>query len=235
MNDSSLSIYQNPELVAETQRNFIRKVFAWMTLGLFITTVGSFVMLFNPALMNAMMARPWTFIVLLFAELGLVVFLSAAINRLSPAMAGVSFIVYAALNGITLSVIFMVYELSSIFETFLICALMFAAMTIFGYTTKRDLTSLGSLLFMGLIGVVLAGLLNLFIRSSGLYWIVTIVGILVFVGLIAYDTQKLKNMSLAVSADGEAEAKASVIGALALYLDFINLFLLLLRIFGRRR
>ncbi len=157
MNNSSLSILQSPELVAETQRNFIRKVFGWMTLGLFITTVGSFVMLFNPALMNAMMARPWTFIVLLFAELGLVVFLSAAINRLSPAMAGVSFIVYAALNGITLSVIFMVYELSSIFETFLICALMFAAMTIFGYTTKRDLTSLGSLLFMGLIGVVLAG------------------------------------------------------------------------------
>lgn len=235
MNDSSLSMLQTPEMVAETQRNFIRKVFGWMTLGLFITTVGSFVMLFNPALMNAMMARPWTFIILLFAEIGLVVFLSAAINRLSPAMAGVSFIVYAGLNGVTLSVIFLVYELSSIFETFLICALMFAAMTIFGYTTKRDLTSFGSLLFMGLIGVVLAGLLNLFISSSGLYWVVTIVGILVFVGLIAYDTQKLKNMSLTVSADGEAESKASIIGALALYLDFINLFLLLLRIFGRRR
>ena len=235
MNDSSLSMLQSPELVAETQRNFIRKVFGWMTLGLFITTVGSFMMLFNPALMNAMMARPWTFIILLFAELGLVVFLSAAINRLSPALAGVSFIIYAALNGVTLSVIFMVYELSSIFETFLICALMFAAMTIFGYTTKRDLTSLGSLLFMGLIGVVLAGLLNLFIQSSGLYWIVTIVGILVFVGLIAYDTQKLKNMSLGVTEGSEAQSKASIIGALALYLDFINLFLLLLRIFGRRR
>ena len=235
MNDSSLSMLQSPELVAETQRNFIRKVFGWMTLGLFITTVGSFIMVFNPALMNAMMARPWTFIILLFAELGLVVFLSAAINRLSPAMAGVSFIVYAALNGITLSVIFLVYELSSIFETFLICALMFAAMTIFGYTTKRDLTSFGSLLFMGLIGVVLAGLLNLFIQSSGLYWIVTIVGILVFVGLIAYDTQKLKNMSLGVSEGSEAQSKASIIGALALYLDFINLFLLLLRIFGRRK
>ena len=226
---------QNPEMVAETQRNFIRKVFGWMTLGLFITAVGSYIMLLNPALMQAMLKTGWPWLILMFAEIGLVIFLTAAINRLSPAMAGVSFIVYAALNGVTLSIIFLVYDISSIFQTFLICALMFAVMTIFGYTTKRDLTSLGSLLFMGLIGVLLAGLLNLFIRSSGLYWIVTIVGILVFIGLIAYDTQKLKNMSLAVSADGEAEAKASVIGALALYLDFINLFLLLLRIFGRRR
>jgi len=112
---------------------------------------------------------------------------------------------------------------------------MFGAMTLFGYTTKRDLTSLGSLLFMGLIGVLLAGLLNLFFKSSTLYWIVTIVGILVFIGLIAYDTQKLKKMSLGVSEGSEAQSKASIIGALALYLDFINLFLLLLRIFGRRK
>jgi FtsH-binding integral membrane protein len=235
MNDSSLYTYQNPELIAETQRNFIRKVFGWMFLGLLVTAAASFFMLANPALMQAMLASRWAWLILLIAEFGLVIFLTAAIRKLTPATAALSFLAYAVLNGVTLSVIFLIYTSASITQTFLICASMFGIMSLFGFTTKRDLTSLGSLLFMGLIGVVLAGLLNLFLRSSVIYWGVTIVGILVFIGLIAYDTQKLKKMSLSIGAEGQMESKASIIGALMLYLDFINLFLLLLRIFGRQK
>jgi uncharacterized protein len=226
---------QSPEMVAEIQRNFIRRVYGWMTLGLVVTATASFFMLANPTLQQAILGTGWLWLVLLFAELGLVIFLTAAIKKLTPAVASLSFIVYAALNGITLSLIFMIYTSSSIFEAFLICACMFGIMSLFGYTTQRDLTAIGTLGFMGLIGFLLASVLNIFLKSPAIYWITTYLGVAIFVGLIAYDTQKLKNMSIAVSADGEIEAKASILGALALYLDFINLFLLLLRIFGRRR
>jgi FtsH-binding integral membrane protein len=145
------------------------------------------------------------------------------------------FMGYAVLNGVTLSIIFLVYASESIAVTFGITACTFGIMTLFGYTTQRDLTKLGSLLIMALLGMVLASIINLFLGSSIIYWITTYVMILIFIGLIAYDTQKLKNMSLAVSGNGDMMQKASILGALALYLDFINLFLLLLRIFGRRR
>ncbi|MBP1702231.1 MAG: rane protein [Chloroflexi bacterium] len=235
MNQSDLSTILSPQMVEETQRSFITRVFAWMTLGLLITTGASLFTVLNPAILAAVTTNIWLFIGLIIAEFGLVIFLTAALNRMSPAVASLSFIGYALLNGVTLSVIFLIYAASSIVETFLICACMFGIMSLFGYTTKRDLTSWGSLLFMGLIGVVIGSLINLFFQNSALYWIVTLVGIVVFIGLIAYDTQKLKAMSLVVSADGEAAQKASIIGALKLYLDFINLFLLLLRIFGRNK
>jgi len=235
MNQSDLSTILSPQMVEETQRSFITRVFAWMTLGLLITTGASLFTVLNPAILAAVTTNIWLFIGLIIAEFGLVIFLTAALNRMSPAVASLSFIGYALLNGVTLSVIFLIYAASSIVETFLICACMSGIMSLFGYTTKRDLTSWGSLLFMGLIGVVIGSLINLFFQNSALYWIVTLVGIVVFIGLIAYDTQKLKAMSLVVSADGEAAQKASIIGALKLYLDFINLFLLLLRIFGRNK
>jgi hypothetical protein len=206
-----------------------------MALGLFITTAAAAVTISIPALLMAIVTRPALFLGLLFGELLLVMVVSAAVNRLSPAVAGLAFIAYAALNGVTLSYLMLVYTGSSIAETFGIAACTFGAMSLFGYTTRRDLTRAGSLLIMALLGLVLATLLNLFFQNEAIYWITTYAGILIFIGLIAYDTQKLKNMSLAVSADGAVAQKASILGALSLYLDFINLFLLLLRIFGRRR
>jgi len=235
MNQSNVVIPLSPADVDEIQRGFITRVYAWMTLGLIITAMASLFTLINTTFLTALLSNNWLFFGLLFTELGLVIFLTAAINRLSPALAGLAFIVYASLNGITLSFLFLLYTSSSIIETFVICAAMFGIMSIFGYTTKRDLTSLGNLLLMGLIGLILSMLLNLLFQSTVIYWVATVVGILIFIGLIAYDTQKLKNMSLSVSGEQDVERKASIMGALALYLDFINLFLLLLRIFGRRK
>jgi FtsH-binding integral membrane protein len=225
----------SPLELEEIQRGFMIRVYGWMALGLLITTAAAAVTIFIPALLMAIVTRPALFLGLLFGELVLVMVVSAAVNRLSPAVAGLAFIAYAALNGVTLSYLVLVYTGSSIAETFGIAACTFGAMSLFGYTTRRDLTRAGSLLIMALLGLVLATLLNLFFRNEAIYWITTYAGILIFIGLIAYDTQKLKNMSLAVSADGAVAQKASILGALSLYLDFINLFLLLLRIFGRRR
>ena len=235
MNQSDLSTIYSPQMIEETQRSFITRVFGWMTLGLLLTAGASLFTVINPAILNAITSNFWLFFGLIIAEFGLVVFLTAALKRMNSVVASLSFIAYALLNGVTLAVIFLLYTASSIVETFLICACMFGIMSLFGYTTKRDLTSWGSLLFMGLVGVIIGSLFNLFFQVPALYWIVTIVGILVFIGLIAYDTQKLKAMSLVVGADGEAAQKASIVGALALYLDFINMFLLLLRIFGRNK
>jgi FtsH-binding integral membrane protein len=236
MNNSSLYTLQpTPEMIEETQRSFMVRVYGWMTLGLVITAGASFFTLRTPALLKAITTTPFLFLGLLLAELGVVIFLTAAVKRLSPVVAGMAFIGYAVLNGVTLSILFLVYTSSSIAETFVIAACTFGIMALFGYTTRRDLTALGNLLFMGLIGLVLAMLLNFLLQNPAIYWITTILGILVFIGLIAYDTQKLKNMSLAVGVEGDSAQKASILGALALYLDFINLFLLLLRIFGRRR
>jgi FtsH-binding integral membrane protein len=161
--------------------------------------------------------------------------LSWATSRVSSLVASLLFAGYAVLNGLTLSIIFLIYTESSIAITFGVTACTFGIMTLFGYTTQRDLTKMGSLLIMGLIGVILASLVNLFFQSSAIYWIVTYLGILVFVGLVAYDTQKLKRMSLVVGEEGQVMQKASIIGALMLYLDFINLFLLMLRLMGGRR
>ncbi len=172
--------------------------------------------------------------VLVLAPLGLVMIMSFGINRLSPATALTLFFVYAGLLGLSLSTIFLVYTGASITRVFFISAATFGAMSLYGYTTQRDLTGFGSFLFMGLIGIVIASLVNIFLQSSGLYWVVSVLGVLIFTGLTAYDTQNIKEMYSPMD-DGTIAGRKAVMGALRLYLDFINLFLMLLRLFGDRR
>ncbi len=227
--------YQATEMQAEAQRGFILRVYAWMVLGLAITAGAAFATLAIPGLMEAIFSNTPVFFGLLIGELVMVVVLTAAINRFPPMVATLIFAGYAALNGVTLSFLMLVYTGTSVALTFGITACTFGIMTLFGYTTQRDLTKLGSLLIMALIGMVLASFANLLFNSPAIYWAVTYIGVLIFIGLIAYDTQKLKRMSLSLGSDGGVVQKASILGALQLYLDFINLFLLLLRILGRRR
>lgn len=238
MNYTQIPSTFNNQLTAqqeEIQRSFIVRVYGWMVIGLVITALAAFFTLAVPAILEAVLSAPYIFLGLMIVELVMVVVLSAAVNRLSPVIAAALFAGYAALNGVTLAFLMLFYTSTSIALTFGITAATFGIMTLFGYTTQRDLTKLGSLLIMALLGLIIASIANIFFASSGLYWIVTYAGILIFVGLVAYDTQKLKRMSLSVSADGSMAQKASIIGALQLYLDFINLFLLLLRLLGKRR
>jgi uncharacterized protein len=182
---------------------------------------------------HAIFASPlmWVFVL---APLGLVMLLSFGINRLSANTALMLFFVYAGLLGLSLATIFLAYTGASITRVFFISAATFGAMSLYGYTTQRDLTGMGSFLFMGLIGLVIASLVNIFLQSSGLYWVISVVGVLIFVGLTAYDTQSIKEM-YDVNDDGSVSGRKAVMGALRLYLDFINLFLMLLRLFGDRR
>jgi len=174
---------------------------------------------------------------LIIAELGLVFYLSARVQRIQASTATSLFVLYAALNGVTLSFIFLAYTGASIVSTFFICAATFVACSVYGMVTKRDLTSLGGFMAMGLIGIIIASLVNLFIRSAAMTMIISYIGVLVFVGLTAYDTQKLKHMALTQPAgiDVGVIRKGAILGALSLYLDFINLFIMLLHILGNRR
>ena len=172
--------------------------------------------------------------VVMLAPLGVVFYMSFGINKMSASKAQTTFWVFAALMGLSLSSILLIYTGMSVTRVFFICSATFGAMSIYGYTTKRDLTKLGSFLMMGLIGIIIASLVNIFLKSSMMYFVISIIGVLVFVGLTAYDTQKIKNMYLA-SDSGELMGKKAVMGALTLYLDFINLFIMLLRLFGQRR
>lgn len=236
-NQPYISPYNLPseEEQSDIQRGFITRVYGWMTAGLVITTLAALATISTPGLMLAIARNQILFFGLLISELLLVMGLSALINRMSPALAGILFGVYAALTGVTFSFLLVIYTASSVAVTFGVTAATFGIVTLWGYTTRRDLTRFGSLLVMALIGLILASVVNIFLKNSAIYWITTYVGILIFVGLIAYDTQKLKRMSLGVSADGQVAQKAAIIGALGLYLDFINLFLMLLRILGKRR
>jgi hypothetical protein len=211
------------------------QVYLLMTLGLVVTAVIAAWVSTSEAMLTLIFTNWWVPLALFGAQLVLVIVLSAAIARLSTGAAVALFIAYAALLGVTLSSIFIVYTDASIATTFFITAGTFGVMSIFGFVTKRDLTKMGSLLFMLLIGFVLGSLLNIFLRSEAIYWILTYAGIGIFVGLIAYDTQKIKRMAASGLATGRQRGGIVVMGALALYLDFINLFLLLLRIFGRSR
>ena len=172
---------------------------------------------------------------LIIAELALVFAVSGAINRLSLATATLLFVLYSVVNGATLSVIFLAYSMPAIIQTFFITAGTFGVMALVGYTTKTDLTSLGKLLFMALIGLVIATVVNMFVGSTGFDYILSYVGVLIFVGLTAYDTQKIKQMCMQAPDAGEHMQKLALLGALSLYLDFINLFLYLLRIFGNNK
>lgn len=207
-----------------------------MTCGLLLTAVVAWYAANTPAVMNFIFSSQITFFGLIIVQLGLVFVISGMVNRLSGSMATSLFMLYSALTGLTLSSILIMYTGASIASTFIICAGMFGAMSVYGYTTKRDLSGMGSMLFMGLIGIVLASIVNIWLKSPALMWAVTYIGVLVFVGLTAYDTQKLKNMGAQLdSNDRDNFRKYSIVGALTLYLDFINLFLMLLRIFGNRR
>jgi len=214
---------------------FLAKVFNWMALGLGLTGIVAFLTA-HSGLAMAIVATP-LFFVLILAELGIVFYLSARIDRMQPGTATGLFVGYSFLNGLTLSTIFLAYTSASIAGTFFITAGMFGAMAVYGLVTKRDLSAMGSFMFMGLIGIILASIVNIFLKSSGLYWTISVIGVLVFVGLTAWDVQKLKNMGeQGIMEQGEAAIRrGAIIGALALYLDFINLFLMLLRFFGGSR
>lgn len=230
--------YQTPS-VAQTglrDRTLLQQVYLWMAGGLGVTGLVA-LYTYSSGLLDRLLANGSSIIVvLLFVELGLVMALSWAIGRMSVGMATGAFLLYSVLNGITLSTIFLAYTSSSIASTFFVTAGTFAGMSLYGYTTKRDLTTIGSFLVMGLIGFLLASIVNIFLRSELLYWVVTYAGVLIFIGLIAYDTQKIKRLSAAINPTDTANfRKAVIMGALTLYLDFINLFLLLLRVLGGRR
>ncbi|HTL70016.1 MAG TPA: Bax inhibitor-1/YccA family protein [Candidatus Eisenbacteria bacterium] len=218
-----------------SESNFISKVYLWMSLGLIVSAIASVWLLSQPVLLKALFTHGFLLIALMVVEVGLVIWLSAAVLRMSAAMATSLFLVYSFLNGITLSSIFLVYTGGSIMTTFAVTAGTFFFFSLYGLTTKKDLTSVGSLAMMALVGVIIASVVNIFLKSPALMWVMTFVGIAVFLGLIAYDTQKLKTMHAHALQDAELGKKLAVIGALALYLDFINLFMLLLRLFGNRR
>jgi len=229
---------RNPSAASDYQireHNFITRVYSWMCFALVVTGLVAFYVASTPVLVKTIATNQILFIGLIIAEIGAVIALSALINRISAATAVLLFIGYSALNGVTLSVILLAFTATSVASTFFATAATFAAMSCIGWFTKKDLTSIGHLCFMALIGLIIASVINIFLHSTLMYWIVTYVGILIFVGLIAYDTQKIKKMSRTFEANSEAGKKSAIMGALALYLDFINLFLLLLRIFGDRR
>jgi FtsH-binding integral membrane protein len=207
--------------------SFLQRVFAWMFAGLLVTAGAAAVIGSSDALLTDITANPLLLIVLFVAQLGLVFAIAARADRMSPALATGLFLLYSATNGVIFALVFELYTAQSIFTAFLVTAGMFGAMAVYGYVTKTDLSKLGSILFMALIGLILATVVNLFVASSALYWITTYAGVAIFAGLTAYDVQKIKQYE-----GGQGDA---IRGALSLYLDFINMFLFLLRIFGQSR
>jgi len=218
---------------AERVTAFLRKVYGWMCVGLGITAAVAFAVAGSPTILRAIVANPILYIGLFVAELGLVFYLSARVARLAPGTAAALFVLYSALNGATLSFILLAYTGTSVATTFAVTAGMFGALALYGSTTRRSLAGIGQFVFMGLIGVILASIVGLFWHSPGLQFVISVVGVIVFTGLTAWDAQRLKQMA-AVTPEGEVSSYA-VVGALALYLDFINLFLFLLRFLGGRR
>lgn len=220
--------------VSEAFPALMRKVYVWMTLALAITGLTAYGVATSPGILQTIYGNSAVLWGIAIAELILVITVSSAINRLSLSVATLLFVLYSVLNGALFSSIFLVYTASSIAMVFFITAGTFAAMALIGYTTKTDLSSMGKILLMALIGMIIATVVNLFVKSTGLDLIISYIGVLVFVGLTAYDSQKIKQMLLQAPDAGEGAQKVALLGALSLYLDFINLFLYLLRIFGRR-
>ena len=220
--------------VSEAFPVLMRKVYVWMTLALAITGFTAYGVATSPGILQAIYTNQILFWGLIIAEFALVIGVSAAINRLSLTTATLMFILYSVINGALLSYIFLAYTASSVATVFFITAGTFGAMALIGYTTKADLSSMGKILFMALIGLVIATVVNLFVKSDGLTMILSYLGVLVFVGLTAYDTQKIKQMLIQAPDASEGAQKMALLGALTLYLDFVNLFIYLLRIFGKR-
>lgn len=223
------------EQVKSIQATFINKVYGWMALALAITGFVALRVASSESLVNTIASNQILFFGIIIAELGLVIWLSSAIESMNAIRAITLFLLYSALNGLTFSVLFLIYTAASIASTFFVTAGTFGVMSAYGYFTKTDLSSWGNILFMGLIGIIIASIVNIFWHSEILYWAVTYIGVLVFVGLTAYDTQKIKRMSLEMDVESEEGSKGAIMGALALYLDFINMFIFMLRIFGDRR
>ncbi len=227
--------FYSPEEVAAEQQRFLTKVFSWMAFALAITGVVAWWTAQTPAVMNLVFSSRLGFYALLGAEIGLVMWISSSIERMSAQRATFLYVVYAVLNGLTLSVVFMLFTQASIASTFYITAGMFGAMSLYGYTTKKDLSGWGSILIMGVVGLIIASVVNMFLNSTMLYWITSYVGVFIFAALTAYDMQKIKEMNIIGNEGTEEDHKEAIMGALTLYLDFINLFLYLLRIFGNRK
>ena len=227
---------------ATTFSGIMTRVYVWMTAALLLTAGAAFFTASSPALLQLIYGNSVAIWVLIIAELGLVVSISAGVNRLSPTTATALFLLYSVVNGVTLSSIFFAYSIGTIYKAFAAAALTFGGMSLYGYTTKKDLSGIGSYLIMGLIGLIIASLINIFWNNGVMDAIITYIGVFIFVGLTAYDTQKIKEMSYAVEqgesmgyTDAAAPRRIAILGALTLYLDFINLFLYLLRLFGRSR
>jgi hypothetical protein len=233
MDSISLRKTQTEVLVNE----FVRSVYNWMGIGLAVTGIVAFFVAGNPVLNRMIFGNPMIFFGLLIGELVLVFSISARVHRMQASTATFLFLLYSGLNGATLSFIFLAYAHSTIASTFFICAATFVACSIYGWATKRDLTSMGGFMTMGLIGIIIASVVNLFLRSAGMNMIISYLGVFIFIGLTAYDTQKIKTLALTQPDGLEAGVirKGAILGALSLYLDFINMFLFLLRIFGSSR
>ncbi len=217
----------------ERVTDFLRKVYGWMFFGLGVTALVSYTMLSSPGLVGALVANHLVFLALFVAQLGLVFYLSARVDRLAVATATWLFVLYSALTGVTFSVILLAYTGASVATTFVVTAGMFGALAVFGSTTKRSLAGIGQFLFMGLIGLVLASIVGMFWNNDALQFLMSVVGVIVFTGLTAWDAQRLKQMAATVPP--ERVGSYAIVGALTLYLNFINLFLFLLRFMGGRR
>lgn len=226
-------LFQSTEEMRLHVSKYITKVYGWMFLALMLTAVTSQYVATNEALVNLIYNNRFGFLAILLGQVGLVFYLSARIDKISIATATALFFIYAALNGLVFGMILLAYTPASLLTVFAITAGTFGLMSAIGYFTKADLSSFGQIMFFGLVGLVIASLVNLFLKSTALYWILSYVGVAVFMGLIAYDTQKIK--AYALHENEEVRRKGAIMGALALYLDFINLFIYLLRFFGDRR
>jgi FtsH-binding integral membrane protein len=230
--------YSPPGLLSAAEiesRSFIQKVYAWMSLGLAVTGACALYMASDPRMIMALVQNKILFYGLMAAELGLVVFLSGWVKTMEVGTARFAFLFYSALSGVTLSIIFMVYTRGSIANAFFMTGGMFGVMSAYGYMTKTDLSSMGNFMMMGLVGVILASVANWWIKSPAVEWALSIVSVIVFTGLTAYDTQKIKALNVIGNAGTDEDTKEAISGALTLYLDFINMFLSILRLTGRRR
>jgi FtsH-binding integral membrane protein len=240
METNNFNYVQSQEETSTMSRTFMASVFSWMSVALIITSLTAYYFAYNAALSNLlideMTGRVNTLAyVVMFAPLAFVLVISFGFNRISYPVLLFLFLLYSGVMGMSLSFIFHIYTAGSIYGTFAACAGMFGLMAVVGYTTKTDLTNFGSIMMMGLVGIIIASVINWFLQSQGMQYIISFIGVLVFTGLTAYDVQKLKRIGAGVEYGVETTSKLVILGALNLYLDFINLFLFLLRLFGNRK
>lgn len=229
------SLVASRPVTSESVRAFFQKVYTWMCAGLIISGVTAYMVATNQAWAEFFLGNQIVFFGTILVELGLVIWLSAGINKMSAQTAMVSFLLYCFTSGLTLAVIFLAYTMESINMVFFITAGMFGIISVYGYITKADLSRTGQIAFMGLIGLILASVVNMFMNNPQVDYVLSIVGVLIFTVLTAYDTQKIKQFAASTVEGSEQQSKAAIVGALTLYLDFINLFLKLLRLLGRRK